>query len=51
MTRKSFGNFTTVAHTQDELYQAETLTSQRSVDPSAKEVLRYREALWYGSVV
>jgi len=34
--------------TQDELYRAETLTSQRSVDPAAKEVLRYREALWYG---
>ena len=34
--------------TQDELYRAETLSSQRSVDPAAKEVLRYREALWYG---
>ena len=34
--------------TQDELYQAESLASQRSVDPAAKEVLRYREALWYG---
>lgn len=32
--------------TQDEVYRAITLGSQNSLDPAAKEVVRYREALW-----
>ena len=37
-----------IVTTQDELYQAITLKSQRNVDSAAKEVVSYREALWHG---
>lgn len=34
--------------TQDEIYKAVSANSRSVVDPAVKEVLRYREALWYG---
>ena len=37
-----------IVTTQDELYQATTLKSLQKIDPAAKEVITYREALWYG---
>jgi Fic family protein len=37
-----------IVTTQDELYRAITLKSQQRVDPAAKEVVSYREALWHG---
>lgn len=37
-----------IVTTQDELYRASAVTDTRSIDPAAKEVLRYREALWDG---
>lgn len=35
--------------TQDEIYKAITLKTQKNADPAAKEVVRYREALWHGN--
>lgn len=40
-----------IVTTQDEIYKAITLNTQRTIDPAAKEVVRYREALWYGTHV
>ena len=37
-----------IVTTQDQLYRASALSSAGTVDPAAKEVLRYRAALWYG---
>lgn len=37
-----------IVTTQDQLYRAAALGTTESIDPAAKEVLRYREALWYG---
>lgn len=35
--------------TQDEIYRAIALGSNGNLDPAAKEVVRYREALWQGT--
>jgi len=37
-----------IVTTQDQLYRAAAAGSARSIDPAAKEVLRYRDALWDG---
>ena len=37
-----------IVTTQDELYRTLTANSDNAADPEAKEVLRYREALWHG---
>ena len=37
-----------IVTTQDELYRAAAVGSAKSAEPAAKEVLRYREALWNG---
>jgi Fic family protein len=37
-----------IVTTQDEIYKAITLNTQTTIDPAAKEVVRYREALWHG---
>lgn len=37
-----------IVTTNDELYRAAAGISDGLVDPATKEVLRYREALWYG---
>ncbi len=37
-----------IVTTQDQLYRASAVGSAKSIDPAAKEVLRYREALWDG---
>jgi len=37
-----------IVTTQDELYRAAAVGSAKSTEPAAKEVLRYREALWNG---
>jgi len=34
--------------TQDEIYKAISTNTKTNGDPAVKEVLRYREALWYG---
>jgi len=38
-----------IVTTQDEIYKAITLKTRKNADPGAKEVLRYREALWHGA--
>jgi len=38
-----------IVATQDEIYKAITLNTKRTIDPAAKEVVRYREALWHGT--
>lgn len=38
-----------IVTTQDEIYKAITLNTKRTLDPAAKEVVRYREALWHGT--
>ena len=38
-----------IVTTQDEIYKAITLNTKRTIDPAAKEVVRYREALWHGT--
>ncbi len=37
-----------IVTTHDELYRAVASSAEQKSDPAAKEVLRYREALWYG---
>jgi len=37
-----------IVTTHDELYRAVASSAERKSDPAAKEVLRYREALWHG---
>jgi len=38
-----------IVTTQDEIYKAITLKVQSKIEPAAKEVVRYREALWHGA--
>jgi len=38
-----------IVTTQDEIYKAITLNAKKTIDPAAKEVVRYREALWQGT--
>lgn len=38
-----------VVTTQDEIYKAIAVNAKKMIDPAAKEVVRYREALWYGT--
>ncbi len=37
-----------IVTTQDEIYRAAAVNNYLNIDPAAKEVVRYREALWHG---
>jgi Fic family protein len=37
-----------IVTTQDAIYKAIAISTQKTIDPAAKEVVRYREALWHG---
>ena len=45
---KSSSEIENVVTTNDELYQAFATPSDKNIPPAAKEVLHYKEALWYG---
>ena len=45
---KASSEIENVVTTNDELYQALSSPTAASITPSAKEVLHYKEALWYG---
>ena len=45
---KSSSEIENVVTTNDELYQAFSTPTDAKISPAAKEVMHYKEALWYG---
>ena len=45
---KSSNEIENIVTTNDELYQAFATPLDRNISPAAKEVLHYKEAMWYG---
>lgn len=45
---KSSNEIENIVTTNDELYQAFAAPRDKNISPSAKEVLHYKEAMWYG---
>jgi Fic family protein len=45
---KSSSEIENVVTTDDEIYQAFASQTDRNISPAAKEVMHYKEALWFG---